>query len=60
MFILLQTLYDKFTTIMYTLFETFTFRTPPDYEKLPEDENEIKYFENPIRRNLKDDFNFCV
>jgi hypothetical protein len=37
MYIILESLYDKFKMLISLLFETLACRTPPEYEKLPDD-----------------------
>jgi len=39
MYIILESLYDKFKILISFIFETLTCRTPPEYEKLPDEPN---------------------
>ena len=51
MYNFIQNLYHKFKILINTIFETLTMRTPPEYDKLSDDDDTIDYFDNPIRKN---------
>jgi hypothetical protein len=51
MYNFIQNLYHKFKKLMNTIFETLTMRTPPEYQEIYDDDDNIIYFDNPIRKN---------